>query len=77
MLPISDSGLEVAAGLEGDTLGVDLLMRSGWTWRTMVSTVRGQSNGESSVAYGIHGSSGKAAVDYDGGGMRVVCGECG
>lgn len=37
---ISASGREVAACLSGDAVGVDLLMRSGCTWRTIVSVLQ-------------------------------------
>lgn len=37
---ISASGRDMATGLSGDAVGVDLLIRSGWTWRTMLSVSR-------------------------------------
>jgi hypothetical protein len=37
---ISANGRDMAACLSGDVLGVDLLIRSGWTWRTILSVLR-------------------------------------
>jgi hypothetical protein len=37
---ISASGRDMATGLSGDAVGVDLLIRSGWTWRTILSVSR-------------------------------------
>ena len=34
---ISDRGLDMAACLSGEVFGVDLLIRSGWTCRTILS----------------------------------------
>lgn len=48
---ISASGRDMATCLSGEAVGVDLLMRNGCTWRTIVSVWRRQLYSKECVVY--------------------------
>lgn len=55
---ISESGRDIVACLSGDVFGVDLLMRSGCTWRTILSVLYGKTMREGCLvtggSYSVH-----------------------